>query len=94
MQVEDIKHNNLIDVYIAKLLELSILLKLFKKKKNLKRREYSPMYCTLIPKPHKNTTGKHHKQQQQEKHDKPISQLYIDAKIVNKLLTYLIQQYI
>ena len=25
------------------------------------------MYCTLIPKPHKNTTGKHHKQQQQEK---------------------------
>lgn len=33
MQVEDIKHNNLIDVYIAKLLELSILLKLFKKKK-------------------------------------------------------------
>ena len=32
MQVEDIKHNNLIDVYISKLLELSILLKLFKKK--------------------------------------------------------------
>ena len=87
MQVEDIKHNNLIDVYISKLLELSILLKLFKKK--LKRREYSPMYCTLIPKPHKNTTGKHHKQQQ-EKPDKPISLVYIDAKIVNKLLAYLI----
>ena len=32
MQVEDIKNNNLIDVYISKLLELSILLKLFKKK--------------------------------------------------------------
>lgn len=32
MQVEDIKHKNLIDVYNAKLLELSILLKLLRKK--------------------------------------------------------------
>ena len=47
------------------------------------------MYHTLIPKPHKNTTGKHHKQQQ-EKPDKPISLVHTDAKTVNKLLAYLI----
>ena len=37
------------------------------------------MYCILIPKPHKNTTGKHHKQKQEEKPDKPISLAYVDS---------------